>query len=74
MQAALTAVPDHELPRDLETINLKALWGNNPKVAIVKLTAADMIEDLKLIRIFYQFQCTKKNVNQKLNITKEYYV
>ena len=50
---ALTAVADHDLPRDLDKKNLIAVLGKIPKDAIAKLRATDAMEDLHLINFCF---------------------
>jgi hypothetical protein len=67
LQAASIAVSDHELPRDLDRINLKVHWGSNPKDATLKLSKADKMEDLKVTNFCHKIlvpQCfTNKSQN-----------
>lgn len=47
LQAASTAVADHDFPIEFDTIILEAHLGSNPTDAILKLSKAERIEDLK---------------------------
>lgn len=48
VQAASTAVADHDCPIDFFTANLEAQLGNNPNKPARELSAAHRMGDLKL--------------------------